>query len=165
MSALGPKEKQAYIWARTKGVIQSAISRCNSKIGKIIREIVCKFCLELGFSLPASMRSFYILGIYRGALQLYTRKPYEGQAILVRAENRPVNYANDWSRLITGGVALYEVVGDHMMIRQESYARPWAGILRACLTKAQAKCTAVQNQKGDHSQFAGAHSISTGSAE
>jgi len=139
ISGLGAKEKLVYVFSRIIAGIQNRISRFISPIEKLLKGLHCKYYLALGLSLPASLRSYYILGIYRRALQQYLQKPYPGPAILVKTETRSAAYQKNWSRLINGGLALYQVAGDHMMIRQEPYARHWAETLSACLARAQAQ--------------------------
>jgi len=145
ISGLGAREKLVYVCSRVIGQIASRISRLKSPFDKLRKGLLCKYYLALGFSLPASLRSFYILGIYGQALRRYRQKSYPGPAILVRTETRSAAYSRNWSRLIDGGVALYQVAGDHMMIRQEPYARHWAETLSACLAKAQARANRRAN--------------------
>ncbi len=131
LALLGPQEKLAYVLVRVKGRIKSKIT------GKILKKVLCKVYLSMGRSIPPSLRSPYILDIYRRAGLKYVAQPYPGRVILFKAEKRSYHPLFDWPKLIVGELETHQVPGDHLDLREEPYIHFWAEPLRACLHKAQ----------------------------
>lgn len=133
MTSLGLKEKLTYVTERVKEKILGN----TTGIRKPLRKAVCKVHIAMGSPIPRRLRSQYILDIYRCAVETYSPQPYLGPVIYIKSEKRHSSHYLHWARLIGGGMALYEVNGDHMSIRREPYVQPWAQILESCLIKAQ----------------------------
>ena len=117
--------------------ITQRIIDANGDISKIFRRIVCKVCVRIGLSIPLSLRSFYILGIYEQARKNYMPKVYPGSAIYFESAERSGRYSPGWAKLMSGGMEVFEVSGDHMSLRREPNIRGWAENLSTILVDAQ----------------------------
>ena len=60
----------------------------------MLKPVVCKICLKSGYPLPLSLRSFYILEIYRRALKKYVPKAYDGSLVIFMSKDNPGNSKN-----------------------------------------------------------------------
>ncbi len=140
LALLGPQEKLAYVLVRVKDRIKSKIT------GKILKKVLCKVYLSMGRSIPPSLRSPYILDIYRQARRNYVPQLYPGRAIYFKSEKRSSDHQLNWGRLIAGGLEAYEVPGDHLDLCEKPYIHFWAEPLRACLHKAQSSNSSPLHQ-------------------
>ena len=135
LTSLGPGEKADYVIARVKEKILAKTPRLR----KTLRKAFCGAHIALGRPIPRRLRSQYILDIYDDhARGTYFPRPYQGPVIYIKSEERSPDHYLHWAKVIGGGMALYEVPGEHMAIRREpKYIQHWAGILKSCLTRAQ----------------------------
>ena len=143
-SALGFRDKLTYVLVRVKWKIE----RTPARLETAWFHTVCNVHIAFGLPIPRSLRSRYILEIYDNARNAYFPEPWRGRVVYVKTEERPPHHYQHWARLIGGGMTLYQVPGEHTTIRQEPYVRPWAGILKTCLTEAQD--AAAQRRNGIH---------------
>src|SRR5262249_23386518 len=75
----GP-DSVAYICLRLRARITESLLR--SRPAKHLKQVLCVMYHRLGLPLPYSLRSFYILGIYRRATRQYTLQKYPGSVDL-----------------------------------------------------------------------------------
>ena len=99
-----------------------------------IKSAICAFCAAFGIALPVSLRSFYILGVYRRATRKYTLKRFPGSLTLF------VQSSTDGSPLSWEGLAESVEVHElppvsHNDILKEPYVRVWAEKLKALLQR------------------------------
>jgi aspartate racemase len=134
LAALGLHEKLAYILVRVQGKVHAS---------KLLKKVLCKGYVSLGYPLPSSLRSPYILAIYHQAVQDYVPQPYPGWVILFKGATRSYDSLFDWQKLIVGELEMHEVPGAHLDITKEPYIQCWAETLKACLDKAQLRETAL----------------------
>jgi thioesterase domain-containing protein/acyl carrier protein len=139
LALLGPQEKLAYVLVKVKDRSKSKIMHMITRTSKILKKVLCKVYLSMGRSIPPSLRSPYILDIYRQARRNYVPQLYPGRAIYFKAEKRSSDQQLNWGRLIAGGLEAYEMPGDHVDMIKEPNAHFWAEKLKACLYKAQSK--------------------------
>lgn len=75
------------------------------------------------------------------AAQAYAPRPYAGALTLFRAQRQRVTATPDpylgWSQLVTGGIEIHEIPGDHYCMFAPPHSHILATHLRACLEKAQ----------------------------
>lgn len=79
--------------------------------------------------------------ILHHSFRCYRPRPYSGRVVVFQRSERPVDRYRDpgsgWDELVTGGLEVYEVPGDHMSIFLEPNVKVMAMKLRECLTDAQ----------------------------
>jgi thioesterase domain-containing protein len=97
--------------------------------------------VRIGYPLPPSLRSPYILAIYHHAAQDYIPQPYAGRVILFKGKTRAYDPLFDWQTLIVGELEMHEVPGEHLDMIKEPYIQFWAETLNTCLHKAQSRET------------------------
>ena len=110
-----------------------------------IEKLRWKASLTAGRLLPPSLRSAYILDIYRLSLRSYVPQQYSGRVTLFKTEGDSYLPRLDWMKLITGDIEIHEGLGGHMELRREPYVRLWAGRLKESLGRAHESIEA-----GDH---------------
>jgi thioesterase domain-containing protein/acyl carrier protein len=128
-----------YILVRLRNKIENTANDIGNRFGKIYKLSLCRVCLAFGWILPASVRSFYILEIYKHALQNYSPAIYPGRAIYFKTASRSNYHQQGWKSLMKDGLEVYEVPGDHMEIIKKENAEVWAKQLKSCLSAAQIK--------------------------
>jgi aspartate racemase len=133
IAPLGPGGKMQYVLprvsARTKW-IRTAFAEAFAKLR-------WRYCLWSGRLLPVSLRSPYILDVYRRATQFYQPQPYPGPVVLFKAHTGPYRPQLNWFQLVTGKIEIHEHPGDHMALREEPQVRQWAAILKQALDREQ----------------------------
>ena len=69
--------------------------------------------------------------------QAFTPKPYSGELTLFRAKGRTAEYGSNlslgWNEIVSGGVRVINVPGDHMTILEEPFVWDLVEELRTCL--------------------------------
>jgi thioesterase domain-containing protein len=103
-----------------------------------IKSAICAFCAAFGIALPVSLRSFYILGVYRRATRKYKLKRFPGSLTLF------VQSSTDGSPLSWEGLAESVEVHElppvsHNDILKEPYVRVWAEKLKALLQRTHSR--------------------------
>lgn len=75
------------------------------------------------------------------AVHAYAPRPYAGALTLFRAQTQRVTAMPDpylgWNQLVTGGIEVHEIPGDHYSMFTSPHSRVFASQLRDCLGKAQ----------------------------
>jgi acyl-CoA synthetase (AMP-forming)/AMP-acid ligase II/thioesterase domain-containing protein/acyl carrier protein len=132
---MGIREKLYYLAPRIKGRLRIRMPW----MGKYFRKLRWNFYLAARLSLPASMRSEYMLDIYRRALRSYVPQPYSGRVTLCKSEEAWYPPSMDWMKLSTGKLDAYDFHGQntHEDLKQEPYVAQWAQWLKDSLDSAQ----------------------------
>jgi aspartate racemase len=128
-----PKEKARYILERAAGKIRASAMRITAN--KTLKRAAYRTYLALGYAIPPSFRSRYILDIYDEAMGNYVPEIYPGRLTVFRAA-----YSCDpivWESLAGEGLELHEISGDHTEILKEPHVQQWAEILSTILARAQ----------------------------
>src|SRR6266446_153444 len=107
--------------------------------------------------LPVSVRSPYILNVYRRALRNYVPRQYTGRVVLFKGESRPDIYLHHWRKYLLGEITIHDLPGNHMQLREEPYIHLWAEKLKACLAEAQAAKTSGSGNLQSYPQKAAAN--------
>jgi thioesterase domain-containing protein/acyl carrier protein len=134
IAELPPGKKLSYVGSRLAGVVRTEIV---GRTRRPTRKLVWKYCLVSGRPLPPSVRSAYIVDVYRKATQTYVAKPYSGPAVIFKLQNCTYQPPWDWLKLLTGELEIHEGPGDHMSLREEPYVSLWAEPLNTALHRAQ----------------------------
>ena len=133
---LEPKERIVDILAKTKRQITGTALTLSAPLRKMLKTVVCKICLKSGYPLPLSLRSFYILEIYRRALKKYVPKAYDGALVIFMSKDNPGN-SKIWKKLALRGIESREVAGSHSEVLNEPYLKTWAEELKDQLDRTQ----------------------------
>ena len=139
---LRPPERLAYVWVRVRNVIREKVK--TSRPATFLKHARCFIHHCLGLSLPFSLRSFYILRVYRRATRRYNLRPYPGSVELFLHSATPAEGSVlYWSGIASGGVEIHDIPPGHEEILKEPYVRIWAQSLKASIDKAQARTAGV----------------------
>ena len=132
MRRMETREKLLYAMARVKSLKEKAMRR--------LRQMVHERLWSRGR--PLSLTDRNIDMVRHQALGDYVPQLYPGRAILFRARDRGIGVEEDpqcgWGGMMTGGLEIYEVPGDHTSMLQEPHVRALAKQLGACISKVQA---------------------------
>lgn len=82
----------------------------------------CERYLERGQPIPYKLRNFYIINTYRRALDRYRPKPYTGNVLFLRSDQRSHEPAG-WDGLLNGNMQTKVVPGEHLTILREPYVK------------------------------------------
>src|SRR5207245_2856346 len=113
LESLKANEKVHYVLERAKGKIMSI----TSPINKILKKMAYKVCLALGYPIPPSLHSRYILDIYDRARASYVLQVHPGRLIVFKTDEE--SDSDRWERLALGGLEIHEIPGDHTIILHE----------------------------------------------
>ncbi len=127
------------IIGQMRNLLESA-KRANQKA-------VCKIYDRLGASIPASLRSRYILEIYFRALRYYVGRPFQGDMVLLLGQDYSRQHRAHWSKQCTGRVTIHDVRGDHNGVLEERNVKVWAKHLAAYLRALAIERPAVKSVK------------------
>ena len=136
LESLKASEKTHYVLERAKGKILSI----TSPINKILKKMAYEACLALGYPIPPSLRSRYILDIYAQTEAYYVPEVHPGRLMVFKA-------AEDcdpdrWERLALLGLEIHEIPGNHTNILKEPYLHGWAELLKIQIDSAQSQFSA-----------------------
>jgi aspartate racemase len=134
LRGLNPQQQWSYVWSRVHNKLSEYL-RIPRPAKDITKAFVCTAFLRLGYRIPYSLRSFYILRLYTRALEKYNAQIYPGSVLIIVSAGSADPAA--WSRLATGDVKLFEIPADHMEIRKGPFVQAWAEELRDSLRAAQ----------------------------
>lgn len=98
----------------------------------VMRRLIARH-LRRGTIIPPALRHFHIIDTYGKATRAYTPGPYTGNVLLLRAEGSPGTPDLGWNALVSGGVEVRTVPGDHYSVIKEPYVRVLAANLLAAL--------------------------------
>ena len=94
-----------------------------------------KACLSSGRLLPPSLRSAYILDVYRQALRSYAPPSYSGRVTIFKGGTTRYQPPMAWKELITGQLEIYEAPGGHLDLIREPHIAVWAARLKDALDR------------------------------
>ena len=118
LAPLEANERLTYVRKR----IDDKIENWTQPVRKLARKAAYTVYLGLGYPLPVSLRSPYILNVYARAEREYAARSYEGAAVLFLEENQQDFTESEWRSLINQGVEVYEFAGNHTDILNEPHA-------------------------------------------
>ncbi|HET6514241.1 MAG TPA: amino acid adenylation domain-containing protein, partial [Thermodesulfovibrionales bacterium] len=126
--------KMAYVFRKLPAAFAS-IGGAVAHTGKQrIKMAICNVYCQLGQPLPMALRGFYLMAIYRNAIQRHTPKWYQGKIILCHSDQ--LSFGEGLRQMIDGGLRVHQVPGaDHESILNEPYVRIWADHLNRYLSE------------------------------
>jgi len=111
----------------------------TSSIAKFVKHALCVIHHGLRQPIPYSLRSFYILGVYRRAMKKYVVRAYPGSVTLFLHPSTPAESSpKNWSAIATGSVEIHQIPAGQEKILNEPYVQIWAEKLKTCLDDALA---------------------------
>jgi amino acid adenylation domain-containing protein len=134
-------EKLDYLAPRLKGQLIGTMFLIIpiTRMTKYIRNLRLRCYLAAGFPLPAPLRSYYIVDMYRRALRTYVPQPYSGRILLFKSRKAWYPPPLDWLNLSTGALEVYEFEGEHTDLTKELYVAQWVQQLKASLDDVQVR--------------------------
>ena len=133
LAKLEKGQRMAYVWRKVHG----HATHWMDELKNAIKTAICAFCVELGITLPISLRSFYIRSIYDRATSNYPLKVLPGSLSVILQES-PANFAFPWKELTTQGVDICMIpAAGHTDILKEPHIKIWAEKLQTILQEAQ----------------------------
>jgi amino acid adenylation domain-containing protein len=115
------------------GAARNYVTGRTAAIGKHVSRLRWTRYIRCGRLLPPSLRSPYILDVYRSALRSYAPQPYSGPVTIYKAGNMPYTSPMNWQELMTGEFQIHEGAGSHMDLMMESHVAVWASKLKEAL--------------------------------
>ena len=123
------------LFRRTKSALSDRLGVPRAWIRKTLQRVRWKACLLNRRILPPSLRSAYILDVYRQALQSYTPSRYAGPVTIIATNSPRHRPPFAWIDFITGPVEIHEMPGGHMDLTREPQVAQWAATLQASLER------------------------------
>ncbi len=131
LESLKANEKVHYVLERAKGKIMNI----TSPFDKTLKKMAYEACLALGYPIPRSLHSRYMLDIYDQAMADYMPEVHPGRLIILKASE---NCDPDrWRRLAMERIEIHEIPGDHTNILKGPYVRAWAELVKIQIDSAQ----------------------------
>jgi thioesterase domain-containing protein len=133
LTGRAPRAKLEFVLRSVITAARDSVKGRTAAIGKHITRLRWTSYLRSGRLLPPSLRSPYILDVYRSALRSYAPQPYSGPVTIYKAGNMRYTSPMNWQELMTGELQIHEGAGSHMDLMTESYVAVWAEKLRHAL--------------------------------
>jgi acyl-CoA synthetase (AMP-forming)/AMP-acid ligase II/thioesterase domain-containing protein len=111
-----------------------------------VEMLLCHALLSIGRRVPVRLRVFYYRQMNFQIASNYVASVYPGRVVLLLTRSNAEN-VSDWNQLVTGGLEIYEMPGQHLDAIGGPLVKAWAERLRACLQDAQTQF-AVQSETG-----------------
>jgi thioesterase domain-containing protein/acyl carrier protein len=106
-------------------------------ITKRIKRIICRYYLSHKGRVPPALRDFYWVQGDRQVARGYKPDVYPGSALLIISRDRHADTVNTWNTLITGGLEIEWVTGDHLQIIREPQVQAVVARFNRYLCQAQ----------------------------
>jgi thioesterase domain-containing protein len=112
-----------------------------------MQRLACRVYHFVGLSLPPSLQRFYVDKIVYGAIypkasEAYVPQIYPGNVIIFQAGEDSCDAELGWQELVSGGLEIQKVSGDHLSILSEPHVRLWAEVLK---TRLQSEATGLSD--------------------
>ena len=127
--------KMAFLLLKVTAAVRDEISARRCNIIARVNRLRTKAHLRKGGRLPPSLRSGYILDVYRRALRSYTPQRYRGNAAIFKSAGPGYWPPLDWTKLITGQLEIHEERGNHTDMTTEPLVAVWAARLKTTLDR------------------------------
>jgi amino acid adenylation domain-containing protein len=125
-----------YVSVRVRLKIAGRLRIFTSPVKEAMKKTVCDFCVRYNRALPVSVRSFYILHVYRQARSLYSLRTFPGVVELIVQESED-DSPESWNGLAHETVVHKVATTSHTQILRQPYLREWAVQLKVRLEAAQ----------------------------
>ena len=119
LRSLQAQDKWPYLVKRTKAKVRDMMLNAIAPVKKITQKIAWETSVLLGLPIPLSMRSPYLLEIYRKAMQGYVPRRYRGNLVIFCQDESPEQSRLKWSDPSNVLTQVYTVPGDHTSVLDE----------------------------------------------
>jgi hypothetical protein len=139
------QDQVRYLHVRFRDKIDGLI---GYKLRRNYKWMLSKLSLGAGWTLPASVRSYYILEIYKLARQSYKPQIFPGRAVYFKSTNQSSYHRDSWQTLMKDGLEIYEVPAEsHMDVIKKENVPAWAGPLASCIARAQSTTASLSPEE------------------
>jgi hypothetical protein len=111
---------------------------------RTLQETLCAIYECLGVSIPESLRSRYILKIYRRAVENYVAQPFQGDMVLFLGQDFPRQRRVSWAQQCSGSLTLHDVPGSHSGVLEDRNVQVWGVKLASYLAALELEKPAVK---------------------
>jgi thioesterase domain-containing protein/acyl carrier protein len=133
LARFGPRGNLGYLLRAIDMFGRRRYWRMRNTIDRCVKRLRWKAYVGMGTLLPPSLRSPYILDLYRHALRIYAPSPYSGRVIIFRRGTMPYRPPMDWMDLTTCEIQISDGTGGHTDLTKEPHVSVWAARLRESL--------------------------------
>ena len=133
LARLRPRGRLGYLLRAIDMFGRQRYWRTRDSIKGSVERLHWKACLGRGTLLPPSLRSPYILDLYRRALRAYAPSRYSGRVLIFRRGAMPYRPPMDWMNLTNGEIQNYDRALEHTDLTKEPHVSVWAAQLRESL--------------------------------
>jgi aspartate racemase len=115
--------------------------RIDETLHKMTKAVTCRVYHHLGIPLPPTLKTFYVDQVVYGTIypkahRSYVPRAYSGRAVYLKSEDTRDRVAG-WQKLMTDGLEIRQVPGNHLSMLAEPHLRSLALTLKECLAKAR----------------------------
>jgi thioesterase domain-containing protein/acyl carrier protein len=130
-----------------QGKLNYIVEKGRERIADGMQRLACRVYHFVGLSLPPSLQRFYVDKIVYGAIypkasEAYVPQIYPGNVIIFQAGEDSCDAELGWQELVSGGLEIQKVSGDHLSILSEPHVRLWAEVLK---TRLQSEATGLSD--------------------
>jgi aspartate racemase len=129
------REKLNSLLPRLKRVVRGEVTARMDRIDKSLERLHWQAYLLQGRHLPPSLRSAYILDVYRRALRSYAPQKYSGPVTIFKGKEICYQPPLDWLDLFSGELEIHEAPCGHLDLTKEPHVAVWAARLRDSLDR------------------------------
>jgi hypothetical protein len=133
LARLRPRGKLEYLLREIDMFGRQRYWRTRDAIRGGVKRLRWNACIGSGALLPPSLRSPYILDVYRRALRIYAPSRHSGRVLIFRRGTLPYRPPMDWVDLTTGEIQVYDGAREHTDLTKEPHVSVWAARLRELL--------------------------------
>ncbi len=123
---------------RLNTAIRSRISACATGLTTVVNRARWSVCLMTARPLSASLRSAYLLDVYKRACSSYAPRQYSGRVVIVKAQHVSYPPPRHWPSLVSGPLEMHGERGRHMEMTREPLVARWAPTLKRALDESSA---------------------------
>ncbi len=125
--------------------LQETMIGKQKQLHECFQALQCKFYQSIGRPLPQPLLELTYRKLNTEASQAYVPRVYPGRLTMFKAKEEELEYQRfgyyldpqlGWGELVTGGIEIHEVSGDHIGMLKEPHVQGLAEKLQACLDKA-----------------------------
>jgi hypothetical protein len=118
--------------------VKGRIAGLKEKIGWIARKALAEV---FDRPLPLSLRTDYIVSIYRRAIRVYKPQVFRGRVILFKTQGQYRRAQLGWDEYVSERIEIQELDTEHDNVFKEPYVQTFAQKLKTYLSNAQSHAT------------------------
>ncbi len=132
------RRTRTHVLPRLIAAIRSRVAARTARLTRAVKRARWKVCLLRARPLPPSLRSPYILDVYKRAFWSYVPRRYSGRVMIFKDQQVSYGRPYDWSSLASGPLEIHEGRGHHMEMTKEPLVAKWAAPLKDALAESSA---------------------------